>query len=110
MLYLHSTYHVQPGKMDEYLGLVERLLLPAHQRRGIRTVGYWTTAGVPGPTTDITAIYAFRDWDHWAGVQSGRGVDPETRAALSEYVQKAQHLRPNYESKFLLPVRFSPLQ
>ena len=109
MLYLHSTYHVEPGKVDEYLDLVEGLLLPANEKRGMKTVGYWTTAGVPGPTTDITAIYELEGWDHWARIQQG-APDKETSELLKEYLAKAQYLRPKWESKFLNPVRFSPLQ
>jgi hypothetical protein len=107
MLYLHSTYHVEPGKMDEYLDIVERLQLPPSEKRGLNLVGYWTTHPVSGPSTDITAIYRCEKWGFFDG---GGQADPEMAAKSLEYSQRAQFLRPKFETKFLLPVRFSPLQ
>ena len=83
MLYLHSTYHVEPGKMDEYLDIVERLQLPGGERGGLHLVGYWTTHPLSGPPTDITAIYSFANWssrDPAPGPQKARrdvGISPE---------------------------------
>lgn len=107
MPYLMSTYHVEPGKLEEYLDVVERLQIPSGEKTGLHLAGYWQTSPVSGPPTDLIAIYRFDDWSHW----DRRGApDPETTAKTQEYLEKAQFLRPRYESKFLTPVRFSPLQ
>ena len=105
MLYLHSTYHVEPGKVEEYLDIVERLQLPAGEKDGLNLVGYWQTHPLSGPSTDITAIYSFENWS-----QRDRPPNPETAPQLEEYLSKAQYLRPRYETKVLTPVRFSPLK
>lgn len=106
-LYLHSTYHVEPGKMEEYLDIVERLQLPPGEKYGLNLVGYWQTHPLSGPSTDITAIYRCANWAYFDG--SG-GRDPEMTAKSQEYGKRAQFLRPKYETKFLIPVRFSPLR
>ncbi len=105
MLYLHSTYHVEPGKMEEYLDIVERIQLPGGEKGGLHLKGYWTTHPLSGPPTDITAIYSFANWS-----SRDPAPGPQTPGVMSEYVSKAQFLRPKYETKFLVPVRFSPLQ
>ncbi len=109
MIYLHSTYHVEPGKMEEYLDVVQRLQLPYGKARGLNVVGYFRTAGVPGPTTDIVALYAFKDWHAWAEMRDSKPT-PELQGMMQEYEAKAQFCRPKYESKFLIPTPFSPLQ
>ncbi len=109
MLYLHSTYHVEPGKMAEYLDIVERLQIPYGEKRGLHLVGYWQTANVPGPTTDLTAVYSIASWSAWAKLVE-EPPEPKLGAMVQEYLAKAEFLRPRYESKFLVPVPFSPLK
>jgi hypothetical protein len=109
MLYLHSTYHVEPGKMDEYLDIVERRQLPYGEAQGLHLVGYWQSGNVPGPPTDLIAVYAMDGWHTWANIME-KTPNPEIAALGQEYMAKAQFLRPKYESKFMTPVRFSPLQ
>lgn len=109
MLYLHSTYHVEPGKLDEYLEIVQRLQLPYGEKRGLHLEGYWQTANVPGPPTDLVAIYSMESWATWAKIIEEQ-PEPELAAMIQEYASKAQFLRPRYESKFLTPTAFSPLK
>jgi hypothetical protein len=105
-LFIHATYQVTPGKMDDWLAFVEREVLPVEQRRGLKLIAFFKVMPGAGRSDDCRELWAVDNWDHWDQVMRTQATDNEFQAMRRASLE----FRPRWVTRLLLPGKYSPIQ
>ncbi len=104
MIYLEASLQVVPGKVNEFMEIFEKELLPASNRLGRKLVAQWRTT--IGTLDEITDLWAYDDLTHMQRFQ-------EARARSQEYNKASEHLRPliaHETTRLMVPTALSELK
>jgi len=102
MIYEMRTYTLYPGKVPEFLEIMEQGL-PVREKYS-KLGGFWYTD--IGVLNQVIHLWPYDDLAHRASVRQTMLQDPEWR----EVVEKLTPLIMRMESKILNPAPFSPLK
>ena len=74
-VFAHEVLRCEPGRALDLLELARRSAVPAHASHDWHLVGAWTTA--MRDDDEVLLLWALRDWDAWASVESLQRTDPD---------------------------------
>ena len=105
-LYYWDVTRVLPGKMGEFLEAMETDLVPMEEKRGMKLAGCYRWFGACGRSSEVTSLWAVKNWAHWGQLREARLRDP----AFRQWMEKAAALRTEWSYKFWIPSDWSLLQ
>lgn len=103
MIYELRTYHVLPGKMNEYRQVFGEFVMPVFKKLGINVIGVWQT--VIGESDEFTYMLAFDDLAQRDDKFQALAAEP----AMIPYRQQPTRVS-HISNKILAPQPYSPLQ
>lgn len=101
MIYELRTYTLYPGKLSEYLGILEQVM-PVREKYS-KLTGFWYTE--IGELNQVVHIWAYNNLEHRTQVRQALAKD-------SEWLKTLEKLTPfitKMENKILVPANFSPM-
>jgi len=84
MIYVEASIRVVPGKMNEFMEVFEKEILPSSNKLGRKLVAQWRTT--IGTLDEITDLWAYDDLTHMQRFQEARAKSPE-------FTKASEHLR-----------------
>ena len=104
-LYYWEQTRVLPGKMDEFLKLMQSELVPMEEKRGMKLAGCYRWYGACGRSGEITSMWAVKNWAHWGKMREERQKD----TAFQKWNEKSNTLIKGASYKFWIPAYWSLL-
>ena len=101
MIVDHRTYMVKPGKLNEFLKLYEKEMLPIQLKHLGHCVG-WYVSNEIGPLSQVIHMWAYKDLADRDARRANMQKDPGTAA----YMEKALPLLDSMENKILRPAPY----
>jgi hypothetical protein len=104
MIYVEASLRVVPGKMNEFMEVFEKELLPASNKLGRTLVAQWATS--IGTLDEITDLWGYDDLAHMQRFQ-------EARAKSAEFTKASEHIRAliAFEAtRLLVPTKLSAMK
>ena len=84
MIYQEVVVGVARGKMNEYLDIVGKELLPIYQRLGIKMAGSFRTM-MGGNSNEVIVLFAFENMAQMEKLQDDRNKDKEWQKVYPKY-------------------------
>jgi len=104
-LYYRLIFNVLPGKTDEFLEAMQKELVPAAERHGMKLAGCYLWFGACGESGEIISLWSRKDWAHWGRIREAQRNEPE----FQRWSKKQASLCAGWSYKFLLPAPYSLL-
>ena len=104
MIYLEASARVVPGKMNEFMEVFEKELLPVSNKLGRKLVAQWRTT--IGTLDEITDLWAYDDLNHMQRFQEARGKSPEFTKAFEHLKSLIAH----ETSRLMVPTPLSSMK
>jgi len=104
-LYYRLIFNVLPGKTDEFLEAMQKELVPAAERHGMKLAGCYLWFGACGESGEIISLWSLKDWAHWGRIREAQRNEPE----FQRWSKKQASLCAGWSYKFLLPAPYSLL-
>ncbi len=101
MIVDHRTYNVKPGKLNEFLKLYEKEMLPIQLKHLGHCVGWYVSNDI-GPLSQVIHMWAYKDLADRDARRTKMAQDPGTPA----YMDKALPLLDSMENKILRPAPY----
>jgi hypothetical protein len=103
MIIEERTYDLQPGRLAEYVALIQDEGIAIQRPVLGRLVGYFHTD--LGPLNQIVHIWAYESFADRAERRARLAADPR----WIEYAKKVRAFSIRQQSRIMLPMSFSPL-
>lgn len=103
MIIEERTYDLQPGRLAEYIALIQNEGIAIQRPILGRLVGYFHSD--LGPLNQIVHIWAYESFADRAERRAKLAADPQ----WIEYAKKVRGFSIRQRSKILLPMSFSPV-
>lgn len=103
MIIEERTYDLHPGRLAEYIQLIQNEGIAIQRPILGRLIGYFHTD--LGPLNQIVHIWAYESYTDRAERRARLAADP----AWVEYAKKVRALSIRQRNRILLPMSFSPL-
>ncbi|HWQ37957.1 MAG TPA: NIPSNAP family protein [Burkholderiales bacterium] len=101
MIVDHRTYWVKPGRLNEFLKLYEKEMLPIQLKHLGHCVGWYVSNDI-GPLSQVVHMWAYKDLADRDARRARMMQDPGAAA----YLEKALPLLDRMENKILRPTSF----
>ena len=101
MIVDHRTYMVKPGKLNDFLKLYEKEMLPLQLKHLGHCVGWYVSNDI-GPLSQVIHMWAYKDL---ADREARRGKLAQ-EPAFGAYLEKATPMLDRMENKILRPTSF----
>ena len=104
MIVDHRTYAIKPGKLNEFVKLYEKEMLPLQLKYLGHCVGWYVSNDI-GPLSQIVHMWAYKNLADREERRARLAQDP----GFAPYLAKAQPLLDSMENKILQPAPFFTL-
>jgi hypothetical protein len=101
MIVDHRTYWVKPGKLNEFLKLYEKEMLPIQRKHLGHCVGWYVSNDI-GLLSQVVHMWAYKDLADRDARRAKMQQDPGTPG----YMEKALPLLDRMENKILRPAPY----
>jgi hypothetical protein len=105
MIYQEGIVHVVPGKMNDYMEIVSKEIIPIYNRVGIKFIGSWQTID-GGNSLDVVVLFAYENMAQLEKQTELRNADKDWPKVLAKY----QTVTNGVTYKLLRPNSYSSLK
>jgi hypothetical protein len=105
MIYLEGTVGIVPGKMNEYLDIVSKEIMPMYAKLGIKMIGSWRTS-MGGNSNEVVILFQYDNMAQMEKQTAARNADKDYQKILPRY----QAVTTGTSTRLLQPNPYSTLK